>query len=132
MGEHIRRIASENKNVQVHIRYSQPPPEDTAGRDYDEQGHVDVELLQRLHSSRDCDFYLCGPGPLMKSLFDGLLDWGVPESPDSLRVFRSGLCAQGQGEGLHPEAGRTGFSVLRRCRGHLLQIRCKNKLEPFL
>ena len=26
------------------------------------------------------DFYLCGPGPFMKSMFDGLLGWGVPET----------------------------------------------------
>jgi ferredoxin len=28
----------------------------------------------------DFDFYLCGPTPFMKSMFDGLLAWGVPES----------------------------------------------------
>jgi len=79
MGEHVRRVGVENKNVQVHIRYSQPSAGDTVGHDYDEQGYVDVELLKNILPSKDLDFYLCGPGPFMQSMFDGLLGWGVPE-----------------------------------------------------
>jgi len=75
----VRRVGAENKNVQVHIRYSQPSAEDNVGQDYDEQGYVDVELLKNILPSKDLDFYLCGPGPFMKSMFDGLLDWGVSE-----------------------------------------------------
>jgi len=80
MGDHVRRLASENKNVQAHIRYSQPAEGDLVGRDYDEQGYVDVELLKKMVPNKDMDFYLCGPGPFMKSMFDGLLEWGVPET----------------------------------------------------
>lgn len=79
LGKHVRRIAEENSNVQVHIRYSRALPEDTVGRDYDDEGHVDIELVKRLLPSRDFDFYLCGPTPFMKSLFNGLLEWGVAE-----------------------------------------------------
>jgi ferredoxin-NADP reductase/MOSC domain-containing protein YiiM len=78
MGEHVRRLAKENNNVKVHIRYSKPSPEDVAGDEYEDEGHVDVELLERLLPNRDFDFYLCGPPPFMKSLFDGLVHWGVP------------------------------------------------------
>ncbi|MEC4680439.1 MAG: MOSC domain-containing protein, partial [Nitrospirota bacterium] len=79
MGEHVRRVAKENDNVQVHIRYSEPLSEDILGRDYDDEGHVDIELLKRLLPSKNFDFCLCGPAPFMKSLFNGLHDWGVPE-----------------------------------------------------
>ncbi len=79
MGDHVRRIAANHKNVQIHIRYSQPGETDQVGRDYEDQGHVDVELLKRLVPNKDYDFYLCGPGPFMKSMFDGLLEWGVDE-----------------------------------------------------
>jgi len=79
MGEHARRVGAENNNVQVHIRYSQPSAEDTVRHDYDEQGYVDVELLKKILPSNDMEFYLCGPGPFMQSMFDGLLGWGVPE-----------------------------------------------------
>ena len=39
-----------------------------------------VELLKRLLPPAVYDFYLCGPTPFMKSLYNGLLTWGVAES----------------------------------------------------
>ncbi|MFQ5930262.1 MAG: MOSC domain-containing protein [Acidobacteriota bacterium] len=80
MGAHVRSVAKENSNVQIHIRYSRPLPEDTVGRDYDAEGYVDIELVKRLVPGKDLDFYLCGPTPFMKSLFNGVLAWGVSES----------------------------------------------------
>ena len=80
MGAHVRSVAKENSNVHLHIRYSRPLSEDTIGRDYDEEGYVDTELVKRLVPGKDLDFYLCGPTPFMKSLFTGLLAWGVSES----------------------------------------------------
>ena len=79
LGEHVRRVAQENENVKVHVRYSQPSPEDVIDRDYDDVGHIDIELVKRLVLDTNRDFYLCGPTPFMKSLFDGLLEWEVPE-----------------------------------------------------
>lgn len=79
MGSHVRAVPKENENIRVHIRYSKPLPADIKGRDYDDKGHVDIELLKRLLPGNDFDFYLCGPTPFMKSLFNGLLDWSVPE-----------------------------------------------------
>jgi ferredoxin-NADP reductase/MOSC domain-containing protein YiiM len=79
MGAHLRRLARENDNIDLHVRYSRPAPEDIKGRDYDSEGHVDVALLERLLGGADVHFYLCGPTPFMKSLFNGLIVWGVPE-----------------------------------------------------
>ena len=79
LGEHVRRITEENSNVHSHIRYSKPSSGDMVGRDYDDRGHVDIELVKHLVPDKNCEFYLCGPAPFMKSLFKGLLDWGVPE-----------------------------------------------------
>jgi ferredoxin len=36
-----------------------------------------VAFLKRLLPPAAYDFYLCGPTPFMRSLYDGLLDWGV-------------------------------------------------------
>ena len=80
MGSHVRQVAAENSNVRIHIRYSRPLSEDRVRRDYDDEGHVDIDLVKRLLPGKDLDFYLCGPTPFMKSLFNGLLDWGVSES----------------------------------------------------
>ena len=81
MGKSVREIALAHDNVDVHIRYSQPTEEDVVGRDYDDRGHVDAAVVAQLigETKADCDFFLCGPTPFLKSLFDGLLEWGVPE-----------------------------------------------------
>jgi ferredoxin-NADP reductase/MOSC domain-containing protein YiiM len=89
MCKHMRRLAAENENVQAHICYSQPRPEDVQGLDYDSPGQVTVELLKQLLPDRDMDFYLCGPPPFMKSLFQDLRAWGVPESRIRYELFGS-------------------------------------------
>jgi ferredoxin-NADP reductase/MOSC domain-containing protein YiiM len=87
MCKHMRRAAAGNDNITVHIRYSQPRPEDVKGREYDSTGHVDVDLLKELLPNKDMDFYLCGPPPLMNSMLKGLWDWGVPESRIRFELF---------------------------------------------
>jgi ferredoxin-NADP reductase/MOSC domain-containing protein YiiM len=79
MSNHIRKVAEENYNAHVHIAYSQPLADDVQGIDYDSKGYVDIELLKDFLPGNEADFYLCGPTPFMKSLFDGLLMWKVPE-----------------------------------------------------
>ena len=80
MGAHMRRMAAENDNVRVHLSYSQPRQEDREGGNYDSWGHVDIDLLKRVLPPAPYDFYLCGPTPFMKSLYNGLLKWGVAET----------------------------------------------------
>jgi ferredoxin-NADP reductase/MOSC domain-containing protein YiiM len=87
MREHVRRIAAKNDNIRVHIRYSQPRPEDVQGRDYDSAGHVTAELLKELLPDNDMDFFLCGPLPFMHSLIKGLWEWGVSERRIRFEVF---------------------------------------------
>ena len=76
----VRRMARENDNVNVHIRYSAPAPGDLEGQDYDSRGRVDTELVKQLLPFDDFEFYLCGPQPFMKSLYCGLLSAGVAKS----------------------------------------------------
>ena len=91
MKTHIRRLAAENANVKVHVSYSQPRSEDREGRDYENRGYVNVEMLQQILPPAAYDFYLCGPQPFMKSLFNGLLKWGVPESRINFEFFGPAL-----------------------------------------
>ncbi|MEA3411180.1 MAG: MOSC domain-containing protein [Pseudomonadota bacterium] len=78
-GEHVRRLAAQHDNIHLHVQYSRPAPEDAEGQHYNGVGHVSVDLLERILPPAAYDFYLCGPTPFMKSLYNGLLDWGVPE-----------------------------------------------------
>lgn len=94
MCSQVRRLAAENENVHAHICYSRPRPEDVNGVDYDSSGHVTGELLKQLLPNQEMDFYICGPPPFMKSLFQDLLDWGVPESRIHYELFGSASLPQ--------------------------------------
>lgn len=82
-GPHVRGLARSLANVDAHIVYLEPGPDDEKGRDYDGSGFITMELLQGLLPGPEGDFYLCGPPPFMKALFNGLLGWGVAEE----RIF---------------------------------------------
>lgn len=98
LGAPVRRLARENGNVEVHVRYSHPRPDDEAGRDYDGEGRVDVELLERLLPDDGVDVYLCGPPPFMKSLFNGVLARGVPEDRVHYEFFGPAAALREGGE----------------------------------
>ena len=98
MGDHGRRTAAANENVHVHICYSDPDPDDVAGRDYDSQGRIDIPLLKQLLPFDDYDFYLCGPPPFMQSLYRGLLALNVPEGRIHYEFFGPGSLLQDDAE----------------------------------
>jgi len=79
-GAHVRGLADAHETVTAHIVYAEPGPGDVRGRDYDAEGFVSRGMLESLLPGPDCDFYLCGPPPFMKALFNLLLDRGVDET----------------------------------------------------
>ncbi len=72
---------------------SQPDPLSREGIDYEHSGRIDIALLKSLLPLDDYDFYLCGPGPFMQDLYDGLRALNIGDSrihaesfgPSSLR-----------------------------------------------
>ena len=144
--EHHRRVSEQHKNVNMHVRYSQPSPEDVAGADYDDEGHVEIELIKRLVPHKECDFYLCGPSPFMESVFGGLLKWGVHETRIHYEFFgpasglhqrgkvstrtsyarrrSSNLCPRNRVRYTYIETGSGNDPVLRRDRGAFFQVAC--------
>jgi ferredoxin-NADP reductase/phenylpropionate dioxygenase-like ring-hydroxylating dioxygenase large terminal subunit len=76
-GQHVRALAGRHPNLSVHVCYSAPAAADRLGETYDTAGHVTPELLKQLLPIAECDFYLCGPAPLMQSIYDGLIAAGV-------------------------------------------------------
>lgn len=83
-GAHVRGLAAAHGNVDAHIVYTEPGPGDVQGRDYDAEGFITIPMLESLGlgqvEKKDADFYLCGPPPFMKALFNALLGWGVDEA----------------------------------------------------
>ena len=73
----------------IHILnfYSQPRPEDSLGVDYHFPGHVTMDIVRQALPHYSYQFYLCGPPPFMDSLFNGLVEAGVPESRVRFEAF---------------------------------------------
>ncbi len=112
MGAHVRRLAQENDNVNAHIRYSAPAPDDVAACGYHSHGHIDIALLKQLLPFDDYEFYLCGPPPFMKSLYCGLLSLGLAESRIHYEFF-------GPGSTLVEEAEPCGQAPVRTAQNEL-------------
>jgi ferredoxin-NADP reductase len=89
--EHIHRAEIDKlrayDNIQVHVCYSRPRPEDRKGADYQHEGRVTIELFKQLLPSNNYEYYLCGPGAFMKSITDDLHTWGVPDSAVFFEAF---------------------------------------------
>ena len=80
MKEHLEAIAREHPHVHLHVCASKPDPEYQLGRDYHHEGRITVDLFKTLLPSNNFDYYLCGPGPMMQDVTEGLKEWGVPET----------------------------------------------------
>jgi len=85
--QHLEKIAAENENVRLHVCYSRPGPHDVLGRDYQHPGHVTADLLKQMLPSNNYDYFICGPGPMMKGITDGLAAWGVPDKNVHFEAF---------------------------------------------
>lgn len=87
MAEHLRTLAQNNPNVRLHVCYSQPDANDRSGEDYHHQGRVNTEFLKKILPSNNYDFFICGPGPMMEDVVNGLREWGVPDSSVFFEAF---------------------------------------------
>jgi ferredoxin-NADP reductase len=112
--EHLDGLVARFANLHAVYCYSQPQPEEIAGRDYHVRGHVDVKLIQQVLPHPGHDFYLCGPPPFMQSLYQGLTQWGVPAERIRCESFGSASLPAVQSQ-RQPDTG--GVSVTFRQSG---------------
>ena len=77
LGTHVREMIRSYVNLNAFFTYSRPNADDIIGQDYDEEGHVTIDLIEQLNVKKDSDFYVCGPTQFMKSIFPDLINWGV-------------------------------------------------------
>ena len=87
MKDHLEAIAREHPNVHLHVCASKPDPSYELGRDYQHAGRISVDLFKTLLPSSNFDYYLCGPGPMMQDVTEGLKEWGVPEKNIHYETF---------------------------------------------
>lgn len=87
MKEHLEALARDNPYLHLRACCSRPDADYQLGRDYHHQGRVSLDLLRETLPSNNFDFYICGPGPLMQSLTEGLKTWGVPDAKIHFETF---------------------------------------------
>ena len=79
----VDELARQHANLRAYYRYSEGgSPSDNAS-----VGFVTAEYLEGLLSSRDADYYFCGPQPFMVSIYHELLKWGIPASQVHFEFF---------------------------------------------
>lgn len=71
---HVIRVLSDTQGAQLK-------------RDYDVSGRIDIDLLTSYLPFNDYDFYLCGPGAFMQSLYDGLRALNVADTRIHAEAF---------------------------------------------
>ena len=69
------------------IAYSKPDRTERFGTDFDVEGHLNLEALQRLGIPVEADFYLCGPSSFLADMRRDLASLGVPPGAVHQEVF---------------------------------------------
>jgi ferredoxin-NADP reductase/MOSC domain-containing protein YiiM len=69
------------------VIYSRPAAADRLGHDFDQPGHLSIQLLQQLGVPAEADFYLCGPPAFLEDLQKGLAGWEIPRSRIHAEAF---------------------------------------------
>lgn len=65
------------------VRLLQDVDDAVIGTDYEEQGFLSAEVLEKYLGFRLYDFYMCGPPPFMQAIYDALTGHGVADE----RIF---------------------------------------------
>lgn len=75
------------ETVRLHFAVDHIDRKDVFGVDFHSEGPVTVELLKTILPFSDYEFYLCGPGPFMQAIHDGLLDMGISDARIHAEAF---------------------------------------------
>jgi nitric oxide dioxygenase len=85
--EEVRRLAAENQNFTLHVRYDDPLEGDVAEGRCDSVGLIDGELLTSIDPALDAEYFICGPKPFMANVVRELRMRGVAEERIRFEFF---------------------------------------------
>jgi uncharacterized protein len=85
----LRELCESRENFYLVNCYSQPQATDQPGVDFQVRGQVSIAVLKKILQGPAAEFYLCGPPSFMKSLYAGLLEWGVDPADIHYEAFGS-------------------------------------------
>jgi ferredoxin-NADP reductase/MOSC domain-containing protein YiiM len=108
-----RALLASLPNIQAHVYYSRPDPDDRERRDFERAGRLTPSLLAELEPPRDAEAYVCGPAPFMDEISAGLAAMGLDASRVHTEPFgpapglTPGIAAT-PARAPHPPAGQPG------------------------
>jgi ferredoxin-NADP reductase/predicted pyridoxine 5'-phosphate oxidase superfamily flavin-nucleotide-binding protein len=73
--------------LQVHRALSAAEQGAVLGRDYEQQGRIDLAQIKAALPFDDYDFYLCGPAAFTQAIYDGLRDLNVTDTRIHAEAF---------------------------------------------
>jgi ferredoxin-NADP reductase len=85
--DRIRQLTAGESNAHAIRCFSRPLTEDVSDGSFEVQGHVTIDLLKQVLPDNQCQFYLCGAPAFMQSLYEGLVQWEVPETQIFFEAF---------------------------------------------
>lgn len=65
--------------LKIHRALSTPEADALPGRDYEQQGRIELAQIKAALPFDDYDFYLCGPAAFTQAIYDGLRDLNVAD-----------------------------------------------------
>jgi ferredoxin-NADP reductase len=83
----LEKLVADHPTLRLTTAYSRPEKDCVPGRDYQHQGHIDIDLLRSMLPFGDAQFYVCGPPAMMASLLPALKTWGVPDKYIHFEAF---------------------------------------------
>lgn len=85
--EELAELQRVSPNLRVHVRYSDPLPEDRHNGSHDSEGVIDEALLDELVDDADAEYYFCGPTPMLKHVRALLERRDVPDAAIHYEFF---------------------------------------------
>lgn len=73
--------------LKIHRALSAPEADALPGRDYEQQGRIELAQIKSVLSFDDYDFYLCGPAAFTQAIYDGLRDLNVADTRIHAEAF---------------------------------------------
>jgi ferredoxin-NADP reductase len=87
LADEVRDLVADRPNINLHVAYSQPRPEDKIGAVYDSEGRVNGALLAELTQNVDAHYFLCGPTRFMADIQADLERQNVPTEQIHTETF---------------------------------------------
>ncbi len=76
--EYVEQLPERYSQVKAYVCYEKPNANDQQLAKFNKEGFIDLPWLQSI-ASKQSEFYVCGPLPFIKAVYQALKEWGVPQ-----------------------------------------------------